>query len=57
MNSGSNLGNIFNSPLSFKNDKTVYDQQQALTEDELGIIVSYEEESLRLGNFERIFPL
>ena len=29
----------------------------ALSEDELGIIVSYEEESLRMGNFERIYPL
>lgn len=28
-----------------------------LSEDELGIIIEYEEESERLGNFERIFPL
>lgn len=30
---------------------------QPLSEDELNIIVDFEEESLRLGNFERIFPL
>ena len=28
-----------------------------LTEEELSIIVDYEEEASRLGNFERIFPL
>ena len=28
-----------------------------MTEDELSMIIDYEEESLRLGNFERIFPL
>jgi hypothetical protein len=28
-----------------------------LTEDELEIIMQYEEEQSRLGNFERIFPL
>ena len=28
-----------------------------LSEDELSIIVDYEEENQRLGNFERIYPL
>ena len=57
MLAGSTVGGVFNNPFAFKNDKVVYEQQQALSEDELSIIVSYEEESLRLGNFERIFPL
>ena len=30
---------------------------QPLTEDELNVISDFEEETLRLGNFERIFPL
>ena len=29
----------------------------ALTEDELSMIIDFEEENLRLGNFDRIFPL
>jgi hypothetical protein len=28
-----------------------------LSEDELSVIVDFEEENLRLGNFDRIFPL
>jgi hypothetical protein len=28
-----------------------------LSEDELNIIIDYEEENTRLGNFERIYPL
>jgi hypothetical protein len=28
-----------------------------LSEDELNIIIDYEEENMRLGNFERIYPL
>ena len=28
-----------------------------LTEDELNIIIDYEEENTRLGNFDRIYPL
>lgn len=30
---------------------------QAMTEDELQILTEYEEEHMRLGNFDRIFPL
>ena len=33
------------------------DQVNMLSEDELEIILQYEEESSRLGNFERIYPL
>jgi hypothetical protein len=35
----------------------LHTDSNCLTEDELGIIIEYEEESARLGNFERIFPL
>ena len=32
-------------------------EASALTDEELSIIVEYEEENSRLGNFERIFPI
>ena len=32
-------------------------EASALTDEEMNIIVDYEEEQQRLGNFERIFPI
>lgn len=46
-----NADGVFSVPVSHTNENS------GLTEDELSIIIDYEEENLRLGNFERIFPL
>jgi hypothetical protein len=42
---------VFSAPV------VVNDAHQGLSDDDLNIIIDYEEENLRLGNFERIFPL
>lgn len=39
------------------NGSSTPDQINVLTEDELETILQFEEESTRLGNFERIYPL
>ena len=46
---------VFSSPQTGPNPN-FFDIQQ-LSEEELSIIVEFEEEYMRLGNFERIFPL
>ena len=54
VNNNQSSGRVFSSPAgNFVN----YEATQPLNEDELSIIMDFEEESLRLGNFERIFPL
>ena len=54
---GTNLTTgVFSSPQTGGQPNIFQDIQQ-LTEEELQIIVEYEEEYKRLGNFERIFPL
>lgn len=46
-----NADGVFSAP-------TIHSSENpGLTEDELSIIIDYEEENLRLGNFDRIFPL
>ena len=42
---------------SVPGNNNLHSDTNCLSEDELGIIIEYEEESARLGNFERIFPL
>ena len=54
LNNNQNSGGVFSSPVG---NFVSYETSQALNEDELNIIMDFEEESLRLGNFERIFPL
>ena len=46
-----------NGMFSVPNSNNLHSDNNCLSEDELGIIIEYEEESARLGNFERIFPL
>jgi hypothetical protein len=46
-----NADGVFSSPVTHPNENS------GLSEDELSIIIDYEEENVRLGNFERIFPL
>lgn len=46
-----NADGVFSSPVAHPSENP------GLSEDDLNIIIDYEEENLRLGNFERIFPL
>jgi len=45
----------FSLPVGTPNPGSEYQVQ--LSEDDLSVIIEYEEEQQRLGNFERIFPL
>lgn len=54
--SGFNSNNNVNGCFSVPHGSNGYEPNQ-LSEEELSIIVDYEEENSRLGNFERIFPL
>ena len=54
LNNNQTNGGVFSSPVG---NFVSYEASQPLNEDELNIIMDFEEESLRLGNFERIFPL
>tara|TARA_B110001450_G_scaffold123497_1_gene116349 strand:+ start:355 stop:723 length:369 start_codon:yes stop_codon:yes gene_type:complete len=54
--SGFNSNNNVNGCFSVPHGSNGVEPYQ-LSEEELSIIVDYEEESARLGNFERIFPL
>lgn len=57
------IGGVFSSPQGTSVSPAAMaglsglDSSSQLTEDELSIISDFEEESLRLGNYERIFPL
>jgi hypothetical protein len=48
-------GGVFSTPAMAS--MTSYEPGQPLTEDELSMIQDFEEEFIRMGNFDRIFPL
>lgn len=56
VNNSNLTSGVFSSPQTGPN-QALFSEIQQLTEEELQIIVEFEEEYNRLGNFERIFPL
>ena len=55
--SGEDMNNSSNMQGMFSVVSSGLPEYQALSEDDLQVIIDYEEEEQRLGNFERIFPL